>query len=258
MNQIFQHAMEALEVELNSLQSMRLRMGIEVVRAVQLILDTRGRVVVLGMGKSGIIGKKIAATFASTGTPAFFVHPGEAFHGYLGMIGASDVALLISNSGETEQIIRIIPFLNDQKNKIIAMTGKMGSTLAKFADVVLDVGVEREACNNNLAPTSSTTCTLVMGDILSVAISKQRNFQPEDFARLHPGGSLGRKLLSRVGDVMHKNLPFVSTGATLSETILAITEGRLGVALVLDQFGSLKGLFTDGDFRRTLTKVKAS
>jgi len=201
-------------------------MGKEVVQAVQLMLETRGRVVVLGMGKSGIVGKKIAATLASTGTTAFFVHPGEAFHGDLGMIKASDVALLISNSGETEEIIRILLFLKDQKNKIVAMTGKMASTLAWFADVVLDVGVEREACNNNLAPTSLTTCTLVMGDVLAVTLSKQRNFQPEDFARFHPGGSLGRKLLTRVRDVMHSNLPVVQTGASLSETVLAGYDSR--------------------------------
>jgi arabinose-5-phosphate isomerase len=237
------------------LNSMRLRMGKEVVQAVQLMLETRGRVVVLGMGKSGIVGKKIAATLASTGTPAFFVHPGEAFHGDLGMIKASDIALLISNSGETEEIIRILPFLKDQKNKVVAMTGKMGSTLAQFADVVLDVGVEREACNNNLAPTSSTTCTLVMGDVLAVTLSKQRNFQPEDFARFHPGGSLGRKLLTRVRDVMHRNLPVVQTGSSLSETVLAMTAGRLGVALIMDGSGKLKGLFTDGDFRRALMKA---
>jgi arabinose-5-phosphate isomerase len=233
-------------------------MGKEVVLAVQLMLETRGRVVVLGMGKSGIVGKKIAATLASTGTPAFFVHPGEAFHGDLGTIKASDVALLISNSGETEEIIRILPFLKDQKNKVVAMTDKMGSTFARFADVVLDIGVEREACNNNLAPTSSTTCTLVMGDVLAVTLSKQRNFKPEDFARFHPGGSLGRKLLTRVRDVMHSNLPVVQTGASLSETVLAMTAGRLGVALIMDGSGKLKGLFNDGDFRRALMKANSA
>ncbi len=234
---------------------MRARMGAEVVHAVQLMLNIRGRIVVLGMGKSGIVGKKIAATLASTGTSAFFIHPGEAFHGDLGMIKPSDVALVISNSGETEEIIRILPFLRDQKNKVIAMTGKMDSTLARFADVVLDVGVEREACSNNLAPTSSTTCTLVMGDVLAVTLSKQRNFQPEDFARFHPGGSLGRKLLTRVRDVMHRNLPSVNVGATLSETVLTMTAGRLGVAVVMNQSGELKGIFTDGDFRRALMKA---
>ena len=170
---------------------MRARMGPNVAQAIELMLAVRGRIVILGMGKSGIIGKKIAATLASTGSPAFFVHPGEAFHGDLGMIKASDVVLLISNSGETEEIIRILPFLKDQQNTIISMTGKLDSTLARFSDVVLDVGVEREACNHNLAPTSSTTCTLVMGDALAVALSEQRRFLPEDFARFHPGFAPG-------------------------------------------------------------------
>lgn len=257
MNEILIQAQEILAIEIDALNSMRGRMGREVVLAVQLILAARGRVVVSGMGKSGIIGQKIAATLASTGTPSFFVHPGEAFHGDLGMIKPSDVALLISNSGETEEIIRILPFLNDQQNKVIAMTGKSDSTLAQFADIVLDVGVQREACNNNLAPTSSTTCTLVMGDVLAVTLSAQRNFQPEDFARFHPGGSLGRKLLTRVRDVMHRDLPIVNLGATLNETIVAMTSGRLGVALVMDKSGTLKGLFTDGDLRRSLMKDQA-
>jgi len=257
MDEILTQAQEILAIEIDALNSMRGRMRHEVVLAVQLILAARGRVVVSGMGKSGIIGQKIAATLASTGTPSFFVHPGEAFHGDLGMIKPSDVALLISNSGETEEIIRILPFLNDQQNKVIAMTGKSDSTLAQFADIVLDVGVQREACNNNLAPTSSTTCTLVMGDVLAVTLSAQRNFQPEDFARFHPGGSLGRKLLTRVRDVMHRDLPIVNLGATLNETIVAMTSGRLGVALVMDKSGALKGLFTDGDLRRSLMKDQA-
>jgi arabinose-5-phosphate isomerase len=258
MHQIFTNALEALEIEINALKSMRTRMGTgeDIVQAVQTILSTRGRAVVLGMGKSGIVGQKIAATLASTGTPAFFVHPGEAFHGDLGMIKPSDIAILISNSGETEEIIRILPFLGEQKNKVIGLTGNTNSTLAKFADVVLDVGAEREACNNNLAPTSSTTCTLVMGDVLAVALSKERGFMPEDFARFHPGGSLGRKLLTRVSDVMHRNLPMVTSGATLNETVLAMTEGRLGVALVMESSGTLKGLFTDGDLRRALMKER--
>lgn len=257
MKKILAHAQEILTTEIEALNSMRGRMGQEVDLAVQLILTARGRVVVAGMGKSGIIGQKIASTLASTGTPSFFVHPGEAFHGDLGMIKPSDVALLISNSGETEEVIRILPFLNSQQNKVIAMTGKPDSTLARFSDIVLDVGVEREACNNNLAPTSSTTCTLVMGDVLAVILSVQRNFQPEDFARFHPGGSLGRKLLTRVRDVMHRDLPIVNIGASLNETIVAMTSGRLGVALVMDKLGALQGLFTDGDLRRSLMKDQA-
>lgn len=258
MSEIFEQATSAIDAQLQAISSMRSRMDQSVAKAVELVLSMRGRVIVIGMGKSGIIGQKIAATLASTGTPSFFVHPGEAFHGDLGMIKPIDVALLISNSGETEEVLRILPFLKHQENKIIALTGNLSSTLAKHADVVLDVGVEREACKNNLAPTSSTTCTLVMGDALAVALSAQRDFQPEDFARFHPGGSLGRKLLTRVRDVMHKQLPTVLSGASLNETVLAMTTGRLGVALVMDTNGVLKGLFTDGDLRRALMKNSAT
>lgn len=251
---VVQQAQAIIALEVGALQAMSQRMDAGFKRAVDIVMCMRGRVVVVGMGKSGIVGQKIAATLASTGTPSFFVHPGEAFHGDLGMIKPVDVALLISNSGETEEVLRILPFLKHQQNSIIAMTGKTGSTLAAHADVVLDVGVEREACNNNLAPTSSTTCTLVMGDALAVSLSAARNFQPEDFARFHPGGSLGRKLLTKVRDVMHRQLPTVMSGATLNQTVLTMTEGRLGVALVMETTGQLKGLFTDGDLRRALTK----
>ncbi|MEG2567633.1 MAG: SIS domain-containing protein, partial [Acinetobacter sp.] len=178
--------LETLDVEIEALQRMRSRMGQDFNDAVDIILAMQGRLVIVGMGKSGIIGKKIAATLASTGTPSFFVHPGEAFHGDLGMIRPIDVLLLISNSGETEEVLRILPFLQHQKNKIISFTGKLGSTLARHSHVVLDVGVEREACKNNLAPTSSTTNTLVMGDALAVALTVKRDFQPADFARFHP------------------------------------------------------------------------
>lgn len=255
---VVQQAQAIIALEVSALQAMSQRMDAGFERAVTIVMGMRGRVVVVGMGKSGIVGQKIAATLASTGTPAFFVHPGEAFHGDLGMIRPVDVALLISNSGETEEVIRILPFLKYQQNKIIAMTGNPASTLAQHADVVLDVGVEREACNNNLAPTSSTTCTLVMGDALAVALSVERNFQPEDFARFHPGGSLGRKLLTRVRDVMHEDLPFVMSGSSLNETVLAMTAGRLGVALIVDANRQLKGLLTDGDLRRALMKPRTS
>lgn len=239
-----------IDAEIQALHAMRLRIDGGFGHAMRLILETEGRVVVMGMGKSGIIGQKIAATLASTGTPAFFVHPGEAFHGDLGMIKPNDVALLISNSGETEEVIRVLPFLEHQNNRVVAMTGKTESTLAKFADAVLDVGVSREACNNNLAPTSSTTCTLVMGDALAIALSMERNFQPEDFARFHPGGSLGRKLLTRVADAMHRPpLPSCPPTASFREVVHAITRGRLGLVLVMED-GNLVGLITDGDVRR--------
>lgn len=255
---LVKQAQAIIALEVGALQAMSQRMDAGFERAATIVMSMRGRVVVIGMGKSGIVGQKIAATLASTGTPAFFVHPGEAFHGDLGMVKPIDVALLISNSGETEEVIRILPFLKYQQNKIIAMTGNTASTLAQHADVMLDVGVEREACNNNLAPTSSTTCTLVMGDALAVALSVARNFQPEDFARFHPGGSLGRKLLTRVKDVMHKDLPFVRSGSSLNETVLVMTAGRLGVALIVDAEQRLKGLLTDGDLRRALVKPNIS
>lgn len=243
-------AQETLDTEIAALQRMRLRMGAEINRAVEMVLAMQGRVVVVGMGKSGIIGQKIAATLASTGTPAFFVHPGEAFHGDLGMIKPIDVALLISNSGETEEVLRILPFLEHQENRIIALTGKMDSTLARHSHVVLDVGVEREACKNNLAPTSSTTNTLAMGDALAVALTVKRDFQPEDFARFHPGGSLGRRLLTRVTDVMHKGaLPTCAPGASFRDVVHSITTGRMGLTLVTEQ-GDLRGIITDGDLRR--------
>ncbi|WP_442881606.1 KpsF/GutQ family sugar-phosphate isomerase [Comamonas sp.] len=242
--------LETLDVEIEALQRMRSRMGQDFNDAVDIILAMQGRLVIVGMGKSGIIGKKIAATLASTGTPSFFVHPGEAFHGDLGMIRPIDVLLLISNSGETEEVLRILPFLQHQQNKIISFTGKPGSTLALHSHVVLDVGVEREACKNNLAPTSSTTNTLVMGDALAVALTVKRDFQPADFARFHPGGSLGRKLLTRVSDVMHKGtLPICAPDASFRDVVNSITYGRLGLTLVMEG-QELKGIITDGDLRR--------
>ncbi|MFT4241155.1 MAG: KpsF/GutQ family sugar-phosphate isomerase [Acidovorax sp.] len=245
-------ARETLDIEIEALQRMRSRMDESFSKAVDMVLGIQGRVVVVGMGKSGIIGQKIAATLASTGTPAFFVHPGEAFHGDLGMIKPIDVALLISNSGETEEVLRILPFLEYQNNKRIALTGKMDSTLAKHSDVVLDVSVEREACKNNLAPTSSTTNTLAMGDALAVALTVKRDFQPEDFARFHPGGSLGRRLLTRVRDVMEKGpLPVCAPDASFRDVINVMTYGRMGLAVVMEG-QELRGIITDGDLRRAL------
>jgi len=243
-------AKNVVDVEIKGLENMASRIGNEFVIAVNLCSNCRGRLVVIGMGKSGIIGRKITATLASTGTTSFFVHPAEAFHGDLGMIHADDVALMISNSGETEELIRLLPFMKHQGNKIIAMTGSMDSTLAKNADAVLDVSVSREACNNNLAPTSSTTATLVMGDALAVVLSTLKNFQPKDFARFHPGGSLGRRLLTKVADVMHKdNLPICAPSAPMREVVGVITRGKLGVALVMDA-GRMRGIITDGDLRK--------
>jgi arabinose-5-phosphate isomerase len=250
MSDIIAQARQVISLEIQALERMSGRIDKDFVAAVELLLARKGRVVLVGMGKSGLIGKKIAATMASTGTSAFSVHPAEAFHGDLGMIRPSDVVVMISNSGETEELIRILPFLQDQKNRIIAITGKRESTLGKHAGIVLDVSVEREACNNNLAPTSSTTATLVMGDALAVVLSTKNNFQPEDFARFHPGGSLGRRLLTRVADVMHKdNLPISKPDDTFRDVVHEINRGRLGLALVM-QNGTLLGIITDGDIRR--------
>ena len=253
-SKILQQAHRTMLTEAEAIGAMAARLDAAFEAAIQTILSMQGRVVVVGMGKSGIIGQKIAATMASTGTPAFFVHPGEAFHGDLGMIKPIDVALLISNSGETEEIIRILPFLQYQQNRIIAMTGAPKSSLGRNAHVVLDVGVEREACNNNLAPTSSTTCTLVMGDALAMVLAAERDFQPEDFARFHPGGSLGRRLLTRVADVMNKDkLPICTPDASFKQVVHSINRGYLGLTLVM-QDNVLEGIITDGDIRRAFDR----
>lgn len=253
-SKILQQAHSTMLTEAEAIGAMAARLDVAFEAAIQTILSMQGRVVVVGMGKSGIIGQKIAATMASTGTPAFFVHPGEAFHGDLGMIKPIDVALLISNSGETEEIIRILPFLQYQQNRIIAMTGAPKSSLGRNAHVVLDVGVEREACNNNLAPTSSTTCTLVMGDALAMVLAAERDFQPEDFARFHPGGSLGRRLLTRVADVMNKDkLPICTPDASFKQVVHSINRGYLGLTLVM-QDNELEGIITDGDIRRAFDR----
>lgn len=248
---VIESARDVISLEVRELEAMAARLDERFEQAVDAMLTVEGRVVVLGMGKSGIIGRKIAATLASTGTPSFSVHPGEAFHGDLGMIKPDDVALMISNSGETEELIRLLPFLKHQGNQVVALTGVQASTLAQHAHVVLDVSVQREACNINLAPTSSTTATLVMGDALAVVLMRKRNFQPEDFARFHPGGSLGKRLVTRVADVMHrKNLPFCAPEADFREVIHSITRGRVGLTLVGDA-NRLVGVITDGDIRRT-------
>lgn len=223
-------------------------------QALCLIAASTGRVIVSGMGKSGHIGRKIAATMASTGTPSFFVHPAEAFHGDLGMIQPSDVVVLISNTGETDEILKLIPSLQNFGNKIIAITGNTRSSLAKNSDVILNVKVEREICPNNLAPTSSTTATLVMGDALAVGLIHLRDFKPHHFALYHPGGSLGKRLLTQVKDVMHSNdLPLVTMNQSMQDVILAMTRSTLGLAIV-ENNGELQGIITDGDLRRSLVR----
>lgn len=249
---ILEIAKTVFNTEIESLQQIASELNAEFTKAVQLVLESTGRFIIIGMGKSGIIGRKIAATLASTGTASFYVHPGEAFHGDLGMIQPGDVTLLISNSGETEELIRIIPFLTWQKNKMIALTGNPQSTLARNAHAVLNIAVAKEACNNNLAPTSSTTATLVMGDALAVTLSTLKQFMPEDFARFHPGGSLGRKLLTKVHEVMRsKDLPICSSDTNFRDVVSVMNQGRLGLAIIIDD-GRLQGIITDGDLRRAL------
>ncbi len=223
-------------------------------RAVKILLNTRGHVIVCGIGKSGLIGQKMAATFASTGTPSFFVHPAEAYHGDLGMITPEDAIIFISNSGETEEIVRLIPCIKRIGIPMISLVGRMESSLARHSDVALDISVEREACPNNLAPTNSTLATLAMGDALAVTLIKERNFQPHDFAKFHPGGRLGHKLLTGVKDAMHcGDLPMVSPDETVHNALITITQGRLGLTLVMED-DRLMGIVTDGDLRRALQK----
>ena len=220
--------------------------------AVKSILYTKGKLIISGMGKSGIIGKKISATMASTGTPSFFIHPAEAYHGDLGMIERDDIVLLISNSGETDEVLKLIPFLKDHDNIIISMSGKANSTLAKNSNYHLNISVEKEACPLQLAPTSSTTATLVMGDALAIALMKQRDFKDRDFAQFHPGGSLGRRLLTKVGDVMKQdNLPIVELNSSIKEVIQVISIARLGLVIVMDG-DNILGIITDGDIRRAM------
>lgn len=225
-------------------------------QAVEMILHCEGRVVVAGIGKSGLVGKKMVATFASTGTPSFFLHPTEAFHGDLGMLKPIDVVILISYSGETDDVNKLIPSLKNFGNKIIAMTGNPQSTLGRHADITLDISIEREACPNNLAPTTSSLITMALGDALAIALIKARDFKAEDFARFHPGGSLGRKLLCRVRDVMQRKLPITHLSASFSDCLHVMNEGRMGVAIVM-QRDELQGIITDGDIRRTLAKFGA-
>lgn len=236
---------------------MEMSLGEEFVSAVEIILGCRGKLIVTGMGKSGHIACKIAATLASTGTPSFFLHPAEAFHGDLGMISKEDVVLALSYSGETDEILKIIPFIHENGNKLIAMTGKPQSSLARNADVHLDIMVREEACILHLAPTSSTTAQLAMGDALATTLMHARKFTAMDFARLHPGGSLGRRLLMTVGHVMRKdNLPVVAADCTATEMIHRISKGGLGLIVIVED-GRVKGIVTDGDVRRAMERYRA-
>ena len=243
-----------LSVEATAVAALQARIDSSFVAACRLMHNSSGRVVVTGMGKSGHIGDKIAATLASTGTPAFFLHAAEASHGDVGMITGADVVLALSNSGETTELITILPFLKRLGASLIAMTGKPQSTLGRAADIVLDVSVELEACPLNLAPTASTTATLAMGDALAVALLEARGFTPEDFARSHPGGTLGRRLLLHVDDVMRTGdaLPAVSITTSLHDGLVEMSRKGLGMTTIVDERGRLAGVFTDGDLRRIL------
>ena len=250
--QVLRLAHDTLDIEAAAVLGLKRRLGDGFAVAVELMLQVTGRVVVMGMGKSGHVGRKIAATLASTGTPAMFVHPAEASHGDLGMIKAADVVLAISNSGESDELIAIVPLFKRLGVPLVAMTGHTDSTLARHADVVLDSGVEKEACPLNLAPTASTTAQLALGDALAVALLDARGFKAEDFARSHPGGALGRRLLTRVQDLMRSgaDAPRVGPDASFAELMREMTHKGLGASAVTDAQGRLLGIFTDGDLRR--------
>jgi arabinose-5-phosphate isomerase len=245
-----------IETEAEAVAGLSSRIDDAFVTACEIILDCRGRIVVLGMGKSGHIAGKLAATLASTGTPAFFVHAAEASHGDLGMITSDDVVLILSNSGETDEVRQILPALKRLSDKIIALTGKPASTLASHADIHINVSVDAEACPLGLAPTSSTTAAMVMGDALAVTLLKARGFTAEDYALSHPAGQLGKRLLLRIQDIMHTgvDMPRVEENASLSEVIVEMTRKRLGMVAITDQQLMVQGVFTDGDLRRMLSK----
>ncbi len=247
-------AAEVLDIESRAVKNLKSRLNNDFVAACRLCMDTPGRVVVTGMGKSGHVSNKIAATLASTGTPAFFMHPAEASHGDVGMITKHDLLLAVSYSGETEEIITILPVVKRMGAKLLAMTGNPNSTMAKTADVHLDISVAEEACPLNLAPTASTTATLAMGDALAVALLKNRGFTAEDFARSHPSGNLGKRLLLRVADVMRSGdrIPAVSADVTLRDALFEMTDKGLGMTAIVDANNKVMGIYTDGDLRRTL------
>ncbi|SVA41193.1 uncharacterized protein METZ01_LOCUS94047 [marine metagenome] len=245
-----------IQIEAAAVSAIADRINQQFENAVNTILDCKGRLIVLGVGKSGLISQKIASTMASTGTPAHFVHPGDAFHGDLGMITKEDVVLMISNSGETHELIQIIPAIRKKEVPVIGMIGKEGSSLYNDVDIILDTSVEKEACTLDLAPTASTTATLAMGDALAVALFESRGFNAQDFAELHPGGSLGKKLLLTLDQLVHTGdeIPFVNKGTSVKDALLTISDKGLGVTGVLDSKDKLVGIITDGDIRRSLER----
>lgn len=256
MQAMLEHAQDVLRMEAEAILELVPRIDENFAAAVNLILECQGRTVITGMGKSGLIGRKMAATLASTGTPSFYLHPAEGIHGDLGMVTAADVVIALSNSGETGEVLNILPSLRRIGAKIIAMVGNANSTLGKNADVILDVGVSKEACPLGLAPTSSTTAALAYGDALALALLKKHNFTASQFAIFHPGGSLGRKLLLTVGNIMHKGdeNPTVLADTTVQDALFVITDKGLGAVSVVDENGIMQGVLTDGDIRRGLSK----
>lgn len=252
--QLLALATEVLEIESRAVDNLKTRLDADFIAACELCMNTEGRVVVTGMGKSGHVSNKIAATLASTGTPAFFMHPAEASHGDVGMITRHDLLLAVSYSGETEEVITILPVVKRMGAKLLSMTGNPNSTMARAADVHLDISVSEEACPLNLAPTASTTATLAMGDALAVALLKKRGFTAEDFARSHPSGNLGKRLLLRVSDVMRtgERVPTVRTDVTLRDALFEMTDKGLGMTAIVDARNTILGIYTDGDLRRTL------
>ncbi|HHD81477.1 MAG TPA: KpsF/GutQ family sugar-phosphate isomerase [Campylobacterales bacterium] len=249
-------AKDVFEIESKEIANLANNITKDFEKSVNDIFNCNGKLIISGMGKSGIIGKKIAATMASTGTPSFFLHPAEAYHGDLGMIGANDIVLLISNSGETDEVLKLIPFLKSQQNITIGMSGNINSTLAKNCTHHLNIHISKEACPLQLAPTSSTTATLVMGDALAVALMKLRDFRDSDFAQFHPGGSLGRRLLTTVEDVMHKkSLPKCTKESGIKEIVQIVSEGKMGLVIVMRE-SDILGIITDGDIRRAMESME--
>ncbi len=253
---ILSEAEQVLKIEMESIGDLIKKLDENFVKAIELMLRCNGRIIVMGVGKSGLIGRKISSTLASTGTPSFFVHPGEGMHGDLGIITLNDVVILISNSGETDEILKVVPTLKKMGVKIIALTGNLTSTLTNHAEVVLDVGVKKEACPLEIVPTASTTTTLAMGDALASVLLKKKGFNEKDFAFLHPGGSLGKKLLLKVDDVMHSGdaNAVISEEVSMKEAIVEMTSKGLGATSVVDKGGKIVGIITDGDLRRAIEK----
>lgn len=246
-------AQETFYIEAEALRKMAERLDQNFLDAIELIMHTKGKLIITGVGKSGLVGAKMAATFASTGTSSFFLHPTEALHGDLGMIGKEDTLLAISSSGESEELTKILPHIKRFDIPLIGLTGNKNSSLAKYADVFLDISVEKEACPLNIAPTTSTTLTMALGDALAVALMNKRGFKKEDFASFHPGGSLGKKLFIKIKDLMRTtSLPIIDTGTTLKEAIVKMSEGKLGTVLIVDDKNRFTALLSDGDLRRAL------